>query len=231
MKDLRRLIERLEYTFTDLKYLHVALTHRSAASNHNERLEFLGDAILNTVITTALFHRFPDKNEGQLSRLRAHLVKGEMLAQVALEIHLGDFLFLGPGELKTGGFRRSSILADALEAVFAAIFLDGGFHAAQAAILALYKTRLDDNLTALNTKDPKTELQEYLQARKKPLPEYTLLSAIETELETSFEVNCKVYSPSQDNALQTTGVGQTRRKAEQEAAQTLLNLLKEISGL
>lgn len=221
MNKLSRLTERLGYTFINPNYLEVALTHRSAASQHNERLEFLGDAILNTVITTAIYHRFPEKNEGQLSRLRAHLVKGEMLAQIASEIRLGDFLFLGPGELKTGGFRRSSILADALEAIFAAIFLDSGFHASQTVILALYKTRLEeDALGTLNTKDPKTELQEYLQARKKSLPQYLLIHAVETEVETSFSVSCHI------DDLETTGVGQTRRKAEQEAALALLNLLK-----
>lgn len=221
MKNLSRLTQRLGYTFTNPLYLKTALTHRSAASQHNERLEFLGDSILNTVITKELYHRFPQENEGQLSRLRAHLVKGEMLAQIATEIQLGDFLFLGPGELKTGGFRRTSILADALEAVFAAIFLDSGFDASETVILALYQTRLEDNLGTLNTKDPKTQLQEYLQARKEPLPQYLLTHAIETEVETSFSVTCKVGD------LKTAGNGQTRRKAEQEAALTLLNILKE----
>jgi ribonuclease III len=221
LKNINRLTERLGYTFTNPAHLRTALTHRSASSQHNERLEFLGDSLLNTVITKTLYHRFADENEGQLSRLRAHLVKGDMLAQIAAEIQLGDFLFLGPGELKTGGFRRSSILADALEAIFAAIFLDGGFDACEAVILDLYKTRLEDDLHSLNTKDAKTQLQEYLQAHKKPLPQYILVEAVETEADTHFSVICKI------DHIQTSGTGQTRRKAEQEAALLSLNLLKE----
>ncbi len=208
----------------------MALTHRSASSQHNERLEFLGDSILNAVISLALYERFPQQNEGQLSRLRAHLVKGDTLAEIASDLNLGDFLHLGPGELKTGGFRRSSILADALEAIFAAIFLDNGFHASQKIILQLYKTRLESNLDTLNTKDPKTELQEYLQACKKPLPHYHLIQAIETESETRFQVTCSIQENSKNSALdlETTGVGQTRRKAEQEAARALLQLLQKL---
>lgn len=230
MNKLNRLTDRIGYTFSNPKHLEMALTHRSASSRHNERLEFLGDSILNAVISTALYHRFPHQNEGQLSRLRAHLVKGDTLAEIASSLNLGDFLHLGPGELKTGGFRRSSILADALEAIFAAIFLDRGFEASQNVILALYQTRLDSNLDTLNTKDPKTELQEYLQACKKPLPQYTLIQSIENESETRFEVTCTIKETAKNTSLdlETTGVGQTRRKAEQEAALALLQLLKKL---
>ena len=161
-------MRRLNYSFQDARYLQQALTHRSAAKKNNERLEFLGDSLLNSTISMTLFHQFPEQSEGQLTRLRANLVKEDTLAAIAVEIQLGETLVLGQGELKSGGYRRSSILADALVAVFAAVFLDGGWLACQELILRLYHTRLSNDLVSLNHKDAKTQLQEYLQAHKQP---------------------------------------------------------------
>ena len=219
---LSRLCKRLGYTFTDKAYLKQALTHRSASSTNNERFEFLGDAFLSAIISRVLFNQFPAQSEGQLSRLRANLVKGDTLASLALELNIGDHLILGQGELKSGGFRRASILADALEAILAAVFLDGGFDACEAVILRIYQTRLESDLQSLHLKDAKTQLQEYLQANKLALPTYTLTQVIENEQEPIFQVTCNI-SP-----LKHTGKGQgeTRRKAEQQAAEQLLHLLQ-----
>jgi len=169
-----RLCRKLQYEFKNLAYLKQALTHRSASHLNNERFEFLGDAILSFVIANALFEKFPKESEGQLSRLRAFLVKGEMLAKIGLELELGDYLHLGQGELKSGGFRRESILADAMEAIFAAVFFDGGISNAQQVILHLYQAYLEDDNLNNNLKDFKTQLQEYLQSHKYTLPKYTL---------------------------------------------------------
>jgi ribonuclease-3 len=220
-KNLERLCRRLDYEFKTLAYLKQALTHCSAGSANNERFEFLGDSILGVVISHALFEHFPNQNEGQLSRLRASLVKGEMLASIALELELGDCLYLGQGELKSGGFRRASILADALEAVFAAVFFDSGFDAAQHVILHLYRTRLDNPELNNTLKDGKTQLQEYLQSKKLPLPEYTLTKVTGYEHEQIFYVTCVVPTLKQT----TKGKAETRRKAEQIAAVELLSLL------
>lgn len=222
--DLKRLSRRLGYEFKNLALLKQALTHCSAGSVNNERYEFLGDSILSFVIANALFSMFPGQSEGQLSRLRAFLVKGEMLAEIATEIELGDYLFLGQGELKSGGFRRSSILADALEAVIAAVFLDGGIEESQKLILKLYDSRLTDECLHNNLKDAKTQLQEYLQAQKKPLPEYSLTKVEGEEHDQVFYVTCKV-SGIKEPAI---GYGPNRRKAEQHAATQLLQRLKGI---
>lgn len=219
--DLERLCRRLGYKFKKIAHLKQALTHCSVGSVNNERYEFLGDSILSFVIAHALFKRFPDQSEGQLSRLRAFLVKGEMLAEIANEISLGDYLYLGQGELKSGGFRRASILADALEAIIAAVFLDGDFAESEKLILMLYQSRLEDENLNNNLKDAKTQLQEYLQAKKSPLPEYSLLKIEGEEHEQLFYVNCKVKGKT------TLGCGNNRRKAEQQAAQLLLQQLKE----
>lgn len=221
--DLQRLSRRLGYEFKNLALLKQALTHCSAGSVNNERFEFLGDSILSFIIAHALFTSFPEQSEGQLSRLRAFLVKGEMLAQIAAEIELGDYLFLGQGELKSGGFRRASILADALEAVIAAVFLDGGFVESQKLILKLYQSRLEDENLHNNLKDAKTQLQEYLQAKKKPLPEYSLSKIEGEEHDQVFHVICKVSGVK----IPTVGYGPNRRKAEQHAAELLLQQLKK----
>lgn len=221
--NLKRLCRRLNYEFKTPAYLNQALTHCSAGIINNERLEFLGDSILGFVIANALYEKFPEQSEGQLSRLRSYLVKGDMLAEIALELELGDYLNLGQGELKSGGFRRASILADALEAIFAAIFFDGGLPEAQRVILNLYSTRLEDKLLNNNLKDDKTQLQEYLQAEKLALPEYTLAKVEGEEHDQVFYINCEVPGLS----ITSHGHGTNRRKAEQHAAKQLLQLLLE----
>ena len=220
--NIPRLSKRLGYEFKAPAYLKQALTHCSVGNINNERLEFLGDSVLSFVIANALFEKFPNESEGQLSRLRAFLVKGEMLAKIAVELELGDYLYLGQGELKSGGFRRASILADALEAILAAVFLDGGFSACQQVILNLYQTRLNDPQLHDNLKDAKTQLQEYLQANKHPLPEYTLTKIDGEEHDQVFHVMCEVS----DLKAFTHGHGANRRKAEQHAAKQLLQKLK-----
>lgn len=219
---ISRLCQRIGYTFTNESYLTQALTHCSAGEKNYERLEFLGDSILNMVISCALFGRYPQQSEGQLSRLRAFLVKGDMLADIALEIDLGNYLFLGQGELKSGGFRRRSILADALEAVFAAIFLDSNLAQAERVILKLYNDRLHDDVLDANLKDAKTQLQEYLQAQKLPLPVYTVEQIMGDEHEQIFHTTCQIPKLG----MSSVGQGETRRKAEQEAAILMLQQLK-----
>lgn len=220
--DLQRLHKRLGYEFKTPRYLTQALTHCSMGAENNERLEFLGDSLLSCVIANALFEKFPEQSEGHLSRLRAFLVKGEMLAKIALEIELGDYLYLGQGELKSGGFRRASILTDALEAVFAAIFLDSGFSECQRVILHLYKSRLNDEQLHDNLKDSKTQLQEYLQAKKIALPEYTLTKIEGEEHDQVFHITCEIPGLK----LIARGQGVNRRKAEQHAAKQLLRKLQ-----
>ena len=215
---LQRLCRRIDYDFKKIAFLKQALTHCSAGNVNNERLEFLGDSILSFVIAHALYEQFPAQSEGQLSRLRAHLVKGEMLAEIALELDLGEYLYLGQGELKSGGFRRASILADALEAIFAAVFLDGGLEQSKLVILNLYRSRLGDNNLNDNLKDAKTQLQEYLQAEKHPLPEYTLTKVEGEEHDQIFYITCDLQGLS----MSAHGTGANRRKAEQQAATQLL---------
>jgi ribonuclease-3 len=220
--DFERLSRRLGHSFHKKALLQQALTHRSAGNENNERLEFLGDAILSFVIAKILYTRFPEETEGQLSRLRAFLVKGETLAEIALELGLGDFLILGVGELRSGGFRRESILSDALEALIAAVFLDAGMEAAEQLILKLYDLRLEKSKMLVNTsKDFKTQLQEFLQAKKWSLPQYQLIKQVGEEHDQVFHITC--FVPDIDKT--TEGIGTTRRRAEQQAAQLLLEYL------
>ena len=221
--NFQRLYKSIGYAFKEPAYLKQALTHCSAGTINNERLEFLGDSILSFVIANALYETFPEQSEGELSRLRSYLVKGEMLAKIALELGLGEYLYLGQGELKSGGFRRASILTDALEAIFAAVLLDGGFMASKQVILNVYQTRLNDKNLHSNLKDAKTQLQEYLQAKKHPLPEYILTKIEGEEHEQVFHVVCEVAGLKSS----AHGHGENRRKAEQHAAKLLLNILKE----
>jgi len=211
----------LDYQFKDPALLDAALTHRSAGGPHNERLEFLGDAVLNCVVARLIFSEFAAADEGDLSRFRASLVSGEALAIIAAEISLGDYLRLGSGELKSGGFRRKSILADTLEALFGAIYLDGGFDAAARAIEHVFIPRLDRLPTAAELKDPKTRLQEALQAQGLPLPTYAVDSITGEAHNQQFEVSCSATSLG----LRTQASGPSRRRAEQAAAQLLLNEL------
>ena len=169
-----KLERKIGYQFNDADLIHLALTHRSAAGKHNERLEFLGDSILSFVIADDLYHRFPKVNEGDMSRMRATLVRGHTLAELGREFELGDYLKLGPGELKSGGFRRDSILADAVEAIIGAVYLDSDTEVVRGIILSWYQSRLDAIQPGVSQKDPKTRLQEFLQGRRNPLPVYTV---------------------------------------------------------
>jgi ribonuclease III len=212
------LLDALGYECRDPALLEAALTHRSAGGPHNERLEFLGDAVLNCVVAMLVFREFGAADEGDLSRFRSSLVSGEALAVVAAEIGLGDQLRLGSGELKSGGFRRKSILADTLEAVLGAIYLDGGFEAAEKAIERLFVPRLDRLPSAAELKDPKTRLQEALQAKGLPLPNY-VVEAVSGEAHSQvFQVSCSVDVLG----LKTSATGASRRRAEQAAAQLML---------
>jgi ribonuclease III len=199
----------------------VAVTHRSAGGEHNERLEFLGDSVLNCAVARLLYDAHPGADEGALSRLRATLVSGESLAQLASDLGLGAHLRLGPGELKSGGYRRASILADALEALVGAIFVEAGFDAAAAAVKHVVGRRLDELPTAEALKDPKTRLQEALQARGLALPVYALTAASGDPHAQLFTVTCEVPT----FGLAAVGKGGSRRSAEQSAARKLLDLL------
>lgn len=218
-----RLEQALGYRFTRPELLRQALTHRSHSSPHNERLEFLGDSVLNCTVAILLFQQFPNLKEGELSRLRANLVRQETLAEIAADLNIGDALRLGEGELKSGGFRRPSILADALEAVFGAIYLDTGFDAARASIERLYRARIERIDPRQSGKDAKTALQEWLQGRRLPLPHYELAETRGDAHAQEFVVHCSI--PSLD--LQATGRGASRRAAEQEAAQSALARLTQ----
>lgn len=218
--------ERLGYEVRDVALFSAALTHRSAARAHNERLEFLGDAVLNLSIAEHLFRTHPQADEGDLSRLRAWLVSSPPLAQTAAQIGLGEVLRLGSGELKTGGYRRESILADALEALFGAVYLDAGLDTAQRVIFTLFAERMAHLPDTDELKDSKTRLQEYLQSRGLPLPAYEVVRT-EGEIHAqTFWVRCEVGTLG----LQATGQGLSRRRAEQEAAAVLLRDVMQAAG-
>lgn len=219
---IERVEQLIEYRFSERGYLEVALTHRSVGSSNNERLEFLGDSILNFVIAEALYHRFPEVDEGKLSRLRASLVRGSTLAQLARELNLGEYIALGPGELKSGGFRRESILAGTLEAIIGAVLEDGDYEAAKRFILSLYREELNEVCAKRELKDPKTRLQEFLQARKRTLPRYSIASIDGEGHSQRFTVKCEVEGLN-DGVI---GLGVSRRKAEQNAASNALELLQ-----
>lgn len=212
---------RIGHVFTDVALIRTALTHRSFGTPNNERLEFLGDGILDFVIAASLFHRFPDLPEGDLSRLRANLVRQDTLHKLATELAIGSALRLGEGELKSGGAARPSILADALEALFGAIYLDGGFSAAQSVIERLFAPLLDSIKPGEFQKDAKTRLQEWLQGRKKALPRYRLLETSGAAHEQRFSVACEIDNPR----VLAIGQGNSRRVAEQVAAEQALKEL------
>ncbi|MFP4154341.1 MAG: ribonuclease III [Halothiobacillaceae bacterium] len=221
-----QLAGRLGLSFRDEALFHRALRHRSAGSSNNERLEFLGDGVLNFVIAEQLFEKRPDAPEGELSRLRATLVREGTLAEIARELDLGAYLTLGSGELKSGGFRRSSILADALEALIGAVYLDRGFEAARNLVRDLFDDRLADLPKAADLKDPKTRLQEYLQARQLELPRYEVLEVRGAAHAQTFRVVCVVDA----RGIVAEGTGSSRRKAEQAAAEDMLLQLRAASG-
>lgn len=219
---LKRLEKKIGHTFVNDDLLKRAITHRSAGSRHNERLEFLGDSILSLVIAEALFHRFPDVSEGDMSRMRATLVREKTLAELAREFDLGEYLILGPGELKSGGFRRESILADTVEALIGAIYLDVGMEPVRGLLLAWYASRLDEIRPGADQKDPKTRLQELLQGKRKPLPSYVVIKVKGEAHNQEFTVQCEIEGLD----VTVVGVGSSRRKAEQAAAEKALEQLK-----
>lgn len=206
--------DRLGYAFRRPEILAQALTHRSYGATHNERLEFVGDSVLNCAIAVALYERFPDIPEGDLSRVRANLVNRDTLARLARDLCLGDVIRFGEGEVKSGGAGRPSIVADALEAVFGAVFLDGGFDAARACVETVYAAELEGLDPAALGKDPKTRLQEWLQARRIAVPDYAVISIAGDAHAQTFTVECRVAALH----IVHTGSGPSRRVAEQQAA-------------
>jgi ribonuclease-3 len=212
---------RLGYSFGDPALLDAALTHRSAGPANYERLEFLGDSVLNFAVAVLVYQAYPEADEGDLSRYRASLVSGQSLAEVGSGLGLGEQLRLGSGELKTGGFRRSSILADALEALFGAVYLDGGFEASRAVIERLFAGRMAGLPEARDLKDPKTRLQELLQGRGRRLPAYAVEDVSGEPHEHWFVASCEV----EELGLRERGEGTSRRRAEQAAAERVLGQL------
>jgi len=221
--DLTRLTKKLGYVFKNENLLYQALTHRSAKGAHNERLEFLGDAILGFVIAETLFEQFPQHDEGDLTRMRSSLVKGVTLAEIARGFNLGECLILGPGELKSGGHRRDSILEDAIEAIIGAVYLDSTIECCKQLILFWFDSRLKAIKPGNGQKDPKTLLQEYLQGRQIALPTYDVIDTAGQSHNQEFTVRCQT-SVIDDEVI---AKGTSRRKAEQEAAQQILALIEK----
>nr|VFK37364.1 MAG: RNAse III [Candidatus Kentron sp. TC] len=226
MKSLRRLLPYIDYTFSDMGLLELALTHRSASSEHNERLEFLGDAILGFVIADLLYARLPDSSEGDLTRLRAKLVRRQTLAEVARRLKLGRHIILGGGEVKSGGDDRESTLANAVEAIIGAVYLDGGLDACRHSILHIFGSRIEMISGENIDKDAKTKLQELLQGMRLPLPEYRIIETAGADHRHWFTVECKAAIIP--NAIR--GGGRSRRVAEQKAAHKVLECLAGRKG-
>ncbi|VAW63641.1 Ribonuclease III [hydrothermal vent metagenome] len=220
--NLSKLEKSLSYPFQNISLLKEAVTHRSAGALNNERLEFLGDSILNFVIAADLFTRYPKSSEGDLSRLRASLVNKDGLFLVSQDLKLGEYLILGSGELKSGGYRRNSILADTVEAIFGAAYLDSDLERCRELILQLYNEQLENVPDADSLKDPKTQLQELLQSRKMGLPEYDVIEIVGKAHNQQFTVKCKIDKLK----LETQGKASNRRKAEQQAANEIIPLVK-----
>ena len=220
--DRTLLRDRIGHDFADPSLLAQALTHRSAGTPHNERLEFLGDGVVNLIAAEALYQRWPRADEGVLTRARAELVREASLATIARRLELGERLTLGPGELKSGGFRRDSILADALEAVVAAIYLDAGYEACRGVVLPWFEQALDALPAGRPEKDAKTRLQEWLQARQRPLPAYEMVSESGEDHAKVFLCRCTLSEPP----ASAEGEGTSRRLAEQAAAAAVLERLE-----
>lgn len=221
MRDVEYLQRTLRYTFSNIALLHEALTHRSVGAHNNERLEYLGDAVLGMLIAEELYKRFPTASEGEMSRMRASLVRGDVLAEIAQSLELGDYLKLGPGELKSGGFRRASILADAFEAILGAIYIDSQLEVCRDFVMHHFATRIASISPGDVLKDPKTRLQEFLQARQMQLPEYSVLSVEGEAHKQRFTVECRV-----EGVEPVTATASSRRKAEQSAARAVLKELE-----
>ena len=219
---LQQLQERLGYKFSNPAHLSLALTHRSCGSHNNERLEFLGDAVLGLVMASFLCTKFPDIREGELSRIRSHMVCAESLAKVAKQLELGPDLLLGPGEMKSGAHRRDSILGDTVEALIGAVYMDAGFQASTDCILRWFKSLLDSAEQIRPTKDPKTTLQEFLQQRGQPLPEYNVIEAGGEPHRRLYTVSCKIDSLDQEYTATAT----SRRKAEQLVAEQFIDAME-----
>ena len=218
---------QVEYQFNNPALLLQALTHRSFAANNNERLEFLGDSVLNFIVAHQLYNRFNKLPEGDLSRLRAALVKESTLSEIAIGLNIGESLKLGEGEIKSAGFKRPSILADALEAIVGAVFLDGGFAAAETLVLKLYAQRLDSIDPKIIDKDAKSQLQEYLQGKKIELPEYGVVAISGEAHAQTFRIECVI----QKLHISAVGEGTSRRIAEQQAAQLALEIILQSSNM
>lgn len=220
----KQLQDRLQYQFSDPQLLTLALSHRSCGSSNNERLEFLGDAVLGMAISSFLFKRFPDAREGDLSRIRSQIVRAESLAGIARQLDLGPELLLGPGEMKSGGHRRDSILGDTVEALLGAVFLDSGLEAVEICIQNWFKESLGTLTLDSPVKDAKTALQEWLQARGKPLPEYRVVKTQGEDHSRLFTMSCKIDAVAE--AAEATA--SSRRKAEQLVAEELVKKLENI---
>ncbi|ACJ17927.1 ribonuclease III [Coxiella burnetii] len=225
MNHLNKLMERLGHQFNNLELLKIALTHRSSGADNNERLEFLGDSVLGFIIASELYQRRPQAREGDLSRMRASMVNGDELAQMSTKLGINEYLQLGVGEQKSGGKRRRSILADALEAIVGSIYIDAGLETCRRCVLNWYGERVDDLSKLSPKKDAKSLLQEWLQARRLPLPTYEVKITGEAHAQT-FTVNCYVKGLPH----KTEGVNTTRRRAEQIAAKRFLELLDDGKG-
>jgi ribonuclease-3 len=225
MTDISTLCTKLDYQFTDDALLVEALSHRSCGAVNYERLEYLGDGFLNFTIAAEVFHYYPQEDEGALSRLRASLVRQSTLAAIARELKLGDYLNLGIGELRSGGFKRDSILSDVVESIIGAVFLDAGYERARQLVLRLYGDRIEKLPPAADLKDPKTRLQEWLQAQGLDRPEYTVVDTTGKSHDMRFTVTCELVSP----ALSVTSTATSRRKAEQTAAARMLEKIHALS--
>jgi len=218
-----KLEKAIDYKFRDETLLDIALTHRSIGQGNNERLEYLGDAALGFVIADAIFHKFPQASEGELTRLRASLVKGETLAMLGRELNLGDYIKLGPGERKSGGWRRDSILANTLEAIIGAVYLDADMEVCRKCVNSLYRQLIAEVSPDKLNKDPKTTLQELLQSRKLELPEYQVISETGEAHERLFEIACVI----KEQGISVQGEGRSKRVAEQSAAEKALPELEK----
>ncbi len=226
MQDLQPLITALGYTYQNTALLDEALSHRSAGATNYERLEFLGDGLLNFVIASALYRQHPELDEGALSRLRASLVRESTLAEIARDLNLGDYLVMGQGELRSGGFKRDSILSDVVESLIGACFLDSNFETAQTLVLALFQDRLHNLPEAQSLKDAKTQLQEWLQGQQLDRPIYEVIDTQGKAHALQFTVTCSVAS----HKLSLQATASSRRKAEQRAAADMLTKLKSVTS-